>query len=107
VGGALLAALVAFAPSLGFVLGGGRRFDLIRKDERARAFLDGSGPAAVGAILGVSIPLARALGEDWQYGVLAGAAVLLLGLRRSVVTTLLLAGAAGVGIALAGGPLPR
>jgi chromate transporter len=106
VGGAFLAALVAFAPSFVFVLGGGRRFDLIRRDERARAFLDGAGPAAIGAILGSAIPLARALEENWQFGVLAGAAILLLVLRRGVVLTLLLAGATGTIVALAGGPLP-
>jgi chromate transporter len=107
VGGAFLAALVAFAPSVAFVLLGGPRFDLIRRDARARAFLDGSGPAAVGAILGVSIPLARALGEGWQYGVLAAAALLLLPLRRGVVGTLLLAGLIGTIVVLVGGPLPR
>jgi chromate transporter len=107
VGGAFLAALVAFAPSFVFVLGGGRRFDLIRRDERARAFLDGAGPAAIGAILGSAIPLARALQEDWQYGVLGAAAILLLVLRRGVVLTLLLAGATGTVVVLAGGPLPR
>jgi chromate transporter len=107
VGGALLAALVAFSPSFAFVLLGGRRFDLIRRNERARAFLDGSGPAAIGAILGAAIPLARALPERWQFGVLAAAAVLLLLLRRGIVTTLLLAGAVGTIVALAGGPVPH
>ncbi len=106
VGGALLAALVAFSPSFAFVALGGARFDAIRHDERARSFLDGAGPAAVGAILGVAVPLARALQEGWQFGVLGGALVLLLVLRRGVVTTLLLAGAVGVVVALAGGPLP-
>ena len=105
-GGGLLAAAVAFAPSFAFVLAGGRRFDAIRSDRRVRAFFDGAGPAAVGAILGSAVPLARALAETWQYAVLAGAALLLLVLRRSVVVTLLLAGAAGVVVALAGGPLP-
>ncbi len=107
VGGALLAALVAFSPSFAFVLVGGDRFDRIRRDERARAFLDGAGPAAIGAILGSAIPLARALHESWQFGVLAGAAVALLLLRFNVVVALLLAGAAGVAVALLGGPLPR
>ena len=105
-GGALLAAAVAFAPSFAFVLAGGRRFDAIRADARARAFLDGAGPAAIGAILGSAIPLAGALAETWQYAVLAGAAVLLLILRRGPVVTLVLAGAVGVVVALAGGPLP-
>jgi chromate transporter len=107
VGGALLAAAVAFAPSFAFVLLGGARFDRIRSDERARSFLDGAGPAAIGAILGSAIPLARALGEPWQFGVLAGAAVLLFLLRRGVVLTLLAAGAVGVVVALAGGSLPH
>ena len=99
--------MVAFAPSLAFIALGGRRFDLIRRDQRARGFLDGSGPAAVGAILGSAIPLARALHQDWQYAVLAAAAVTLFLLGRSTVLTLLLAGAAGVIVALAGGPLPH
>jgi chromate transporter len=104
--GALLAAAVAFAPSFSFVLLGGERFDRLRGDRRARAFLDGAGPAAIGAILGSAIPLALALGETWQVAVLAAAAIALLVLRRSVVLTLLAAGAAGLVIALAGGPLP-
>jgi chromate transporter len=72
-----------------------------------RAFLDGAGPAGIGAILGSAIPLARALGEPWQYAVLGGAAILALGLRRGPVLTLLTAAAAGVVIVLAGGALPR
>ncbi len=107
VGGGVLASAVAFAPSFAFVLVGGGRFDAIRGDRRARAFLDGAGPAAIGAIFGSMIPLAAALAERWQFGVLAGAAALLLVARRGVVPTLLLAGAIGVVIALAGGPLPR
>jgi chromate transporter len=106
IGGGLLAALVAFSPSFAFILLGGERFDRLRGDRRARAFLDGAGPAAIGAILGSAIPLARALVEPWQYGVLAAAAVLLLALRRGVVVTLLLAAGTGVAIALGGGPLP-
>jgi chromate transporter len=96
VGGAFLAALVAFAPSFAFVLVGGGRFDRIRRDPRARAFLGGAGPAAIGAILGSAIPLARALEKPWQFGVLAAAAVALLALRRGVVPTLVVAGIVGV-----------
>ena len=107
VGGALLASLVAFTPSFVFILVGGDRFDRVRRDDRARAFLDGAGPAAIGAILGVAVPLARALHEDWQFGVLAAAAIALLVLRRGVVTTLLVAGAAGVIAAAVGAPLPH
>jgi chromate transporter len=106
VGGALVASLVAFAPSFAFVLFGAGRFDRLRADRRARAFLDGSGPAAIGAIIGVAIPLTLALAEPWQFLVLAGAALLLLAFRRGVVFTLLLAGAAGLVIAVGGGPLP-
>jgi chromate transporter len=107
IGGGLLAAAVAFSPSFAFILLGGERFDVLRGDRRVRAFLDGAGPAAIGAILGSAIPLARALAAPWQYGVLAGAAVLLLGLRRGVVPTLLLAATAGVAIAVAGGSVPH
>jgi chromate transporter len=106
VGGGLLAALVAFAPSFAFVLLGAGAFGRLRESTHARAFLQGAGPAAAGAILGTAIPLARALSETWQYAVLAGAAVVLLVLRRGVVSTLLLAGAVGVVVALAGGALP-
>jgi chromate transporter len=105
--GGLLAALVAFSPSFCFVLFGAEHLDRLRRDERAKSFLNGAGPAAIGAILGTAIPLARALSEGWQYAVLAGAAVLLFALRRGVVLTLLLAGATGAVIALAGATLPR
>jgi chromate transporter len=104
--GGLLASAVAFAPSFAFVLAGGRWFAGLRTNRYAQAFLDGAGPAAIGAILGAAIPLARALSIGWQFAVLGGAAVLLLGLRRGVVLTLLSAAAVGVMIALTGGPLP-
>jgi chromate transporter len=107
VGGALLAAAVAFSPSFAFILLGGRHFDRLRRDHRVRAFLDGAGPAAIGAILGSAIPLAGALVEAWQFAVLAAAAIALVALRRGVVATLLGGGAVGVVVALAGGPLPR
>ena len=106
VGGGLLAAFTAFLPSFAFVLLGARRFDALRHNARVRAFLGGAGPAAVGAIIGVTIPLAYALDEWWQLGVLAGAAVALFVFRRGVVTTLLAAGAVGVVAALVGAPLP-
>jgi chromate transporter len=107
IGGGLLAAVIAFSPSFAFVLVGARHFGALRGNGRVQAFLDGAGPAAIGAILGSAILLARALSQPWQYAVLAGAAVLLLALRRGTVLTLLAAGAAGVIIALAGGPLPH
>jgi chromate transporter len=98
--GGILASVIAFSPSFAFILLGGRRFDLLRSDRRAKAFLEGAGPAAIGAIFGSAIPLARALSHGWQYAVLAGALLLLLMLRRGVVLTLLCAGAAGVAVAL-------
>ena len=72
--GGLLASAVAFGPSFAFVLLGARRFDQLRANASARAFLDGAGPAAIGAIAGSAVSLARALTEPWQYVVLAGAA---------------------------------
>jgi chromate transporter len=107
VAGGLLAALVAFTPSFTFILLGGRRFEQLRNNQRARAFLDGAGPAAIGAILGAAILLAAALQEAWQYAILAAAAIALLILRRGIVETLLGAGAVGVIAALAGAPLPH
>jgi chromate transporter len=106
VGGGLLAATVAFAPSFSFILLGGGRFERLRGNDRARGFLDGAGPAAIGAILGSAVTLAGALHEGWQYAVLAAAAVALLIVRRGVVETLVGAGAVGVVLALAGSPLP-
>ena len=103
IGGGLLASAVAFAPSFLIVLLGGPRFGQIRGNARARAFLDGAGPAAIGAILGSAITLTRELAHPWQYAVLAGALILLFPLRRGAVLTLLAAGAVGVTIALAAG----
>jgi chromate transporter len=106
IAGGLLAAIVAFSPSFVFVLGGARHFDRLRHSVTARAFLDGAGPAAVGAILGVAIPLTLALSAVWQLALLAGAAVLLFVLRRSVVTTMLLAALVGLIVVELGAPLP-
>lgn len=104
--GGILASLVAFAPSFVFILFGAKHFNRLRGNPNVRAFLDGAGPAAVGAILGSAIPLALSLTQGWQYAVLAGAGVLLFVLRRGVVTTILAAAAAGTGLALAGVLLP-
>lgn len=105
-GGGLLAAAVAFAPSFLFILVGGPHFDRLRTSPPVRRFLDGAGPAALGAILGSAIPLARALHEPWQFLTLAGALVLLLAARRGVVLTLVAAAATGIIVVAAGGPLP-
>ena len=107
-GGGVLASAVAFAPSFLFVLLGAGRFDRIRADRRARDFLDGAGPAAIGAILGSAVPLARALSQPWQYAILAGAAApappAAPGCRPHAARRR--RGRAS-SIALAGGPLPR
>jgi chromate transporter len=105
-GGGLLAALVAFAPSFAMVLVGAQRFDVLRASPVVRAFLGGAGPAAIGAIAGAAVPLGLALSEAWQLAVLAAAAVALLVLRRGVVTTLIAAGAAGALAAALSAPLP-
>ena len=60
-----------------------------------RAFLDGAGPAAVGAILGAAVLLAGALEDAWQWAVLAAAA-LALALGRSPLLVLLAGAAAGL-----------
>jgi chromate transporter len=95
VGGALLAALIAFSPSFVFILVGARRFGALRTNRTAQAFLGGAGPAAIGAIAGASIPLALAIAHVWQVFVLAGAFALIVGLRRSVVLVLVGAGVVG------------
>ena len=104
--GGVLAAVVAFTPSFSFILLGGSRFEQLRSNQDARAFLDGAGPAAIGAILGAAITLAAALKEGWQFAILAAAAVALLILKRGVVETLVGAGLIGVVLALAGATLP-
>lgn len=105
--GGLLAALVAFTPSFSFILLAGGRFETLRNNHSARAFLDGAGPAAIGAILGAAILLAGAVQDAWQFVILAAAAIALLTLKRGIVETLLAAGALGVIAALAGAPLPH
>ncbi|MCB0861881.1 MAG: chromate efflux transporter [Solirubrobacterales bacterium] len=104
--GALVAAVVAFAPSFWFIGLGAKRFDRLRTDPSPRAFLDGAGPAAIGAILGVAIPLTVALGEPWQFMLLALGAVALLLLRVAVIPVILAGASAGAAAALLGAPLP-
>jgi len=105
--GGLLASAVAFGPSFAFVLLGARRFDQLRANASARAFLDGAGPAAIGAIAGSAVSLTRALTEPWQYVVLVGAFIALLVLHRGVVPTLVAAAAAGILLTAAGLALPH
>jgi chromate transporter len=95
--GAVLASAIAFAPSFLFVILGGDRFEEMRSRPGPRAFLDGAGPAAIGAILGAAVLLAGALEEAWQWAVLAAAA-LALALGRSPLLVLLAGAVAGVAI---------
>ena len=104
-GGGLLAALIVFSPSFLFVLVGAPHFDRVRANRSVQSFLRGAGPAVIGAIAGSAIPLGRGLTHLWQIPVLAGALILLLALRRSVVACLMLAGAVGLIVALAGVPV--
>ena len=102
--GGLLAAFIAFAPSVLFVVLGGPHFERLRASATAQSFLDGSGPAAIGAIAGSAVPLGLSLHQSWQAVVLCLAALWLLVLRRGVVTALLGAGGLGVLAALVGLP---
>jgi chromate transporter len=104
--GALLAAFVAFLPSFAFVLLGARHFDRLRRNPAVLAFLDGAGPAAIGAIVGSAVPLGLALSEPWQAPVLAAAAAGLFVARRSAVFVLVAAGAVGVLLSLLGAAVP-
>ena len=104
-GGGLLAALVAFAPSFAFVLVGGRHFDRLRANPAVQAFLTGAGPAAIGAIAGSSIPLGLALTHLWQVGVLGAALLWMLALRRNVVIGLVAAALVGIVVSLFGVPV--
>jgi chromate transporter len=102
VGGAVFAATLAFVPSFALILGLAPRFDRLRGDARLRAFLDGAGPAAIGAILGAAVPLALTISESWQVVLLiVAAAALLLG-RAPVVGTLLVAGGVGALVVVSG-----
>jgi chromate transporter len=104
IGGGLLAAAIAFAPSFVFVLLGGRHFDRIRANDSVVSFLTGAGPAVIGAIAGSAIPLGLSYSHLWQIPVLAGALIWLFVVRHGVVSALLIAGAVGVVVALAGVP---
>ena len=105
-GGALLAAAIAFAPSFLAILLGGERFGRLRENRPARAFLDGAGPAAVGAILGAAVPLATG-----ARGVVAGRASWRRGRAararpRAAAGRSAAARSPGSRSPLAGGPLP-
>jgi chromate transporter len=97
-GGALVAASIAFAPSFLIVLVCARRFEQIKRNANVQGFLAGAGPAAIGAIVGVALLLAFELRHGWQVALLGVAlGALLLG-RRGAVQTLV--GSALIGVLL-------
>jgi len=98
VGGALVATAVAFAPSFAFVMLGAPYFDRVRGSRHARAFLDGAGPAAAGAIVGAAVPLLQSFEDAWQWLVLAAAALALL--RLGPIWVLVAGGLAGAATTL-------
>ena len=105
-GGALLAAGVAFAPSFLVVLLGGRRFEQLRNSPRARAFLDGAGPAAIGAIIGAAVPLAAGLEEIWMVA-MAVVAAAALALGRAPILVLVAGAISGlIGVLVLGFAVP-
>ena len=104
--GGLLAAVVAFTPSFVFVIVGAPRFDTMRTNAWAQGFLTGAGASSIGAIAGATVPLALALAEWWQLGVLVVGGLWLLVLRRGVVWALVAGALLGVVAAAAGLALP-
>ena len=107
VGGGLLAARVAFSPSFAFVLLGAeplrpaaREPERRRVPRRSRAGRDRGDPRRGGPAR------ARPLGAVAVRGARRRRRCCCSSLRRGPVSTLLLAGAAGVIVALAGGRLP-
>ena len=105
--GALVAALVAFMPSFVFIGAGARHFDRFRTNDTVRTFLDGTGPAAIGAILGVSVPLIAALSHGWQFALAAVGVASMFVLRRSPFVTLVALAATGAALVWFGAPLPN
>jgi len=104
--GAVVAACVAFVPSFLLIGCGARHFERLRKNTSVRSFLDGAGPGAIGAILGVSVPLLMSLSEGWQWIVAAVAVGSVFVLRRSPFQVLLFAAAAGALCVQFGAALP-
>jgi chromate transporter len=104
--GALIAAVVAFGPSFVFVTVGAKHFDKIRMNVAVRSFLDGSGPAAIGAIVGVGVPLLLSLSEGWQFALTVLSVGVVFLAKRSTVQTLLAMAVIGVVVVQAGLPLP-
>ncbi|MGA2432255.1 MAG: chromate efflux transporter [Acidimicrobiales bacterium] len=99
--GALLASAVAFAPSFLFILSGAARFETLRTNKSAAAFLRGAGPCVIGSIAGSAILLSSLLGHLWQIPFVAASLLWLFFVRRGAVSALVLAGVAGALVVLA------
>lgn len=104
--GAVVATVVAFGPSFFFVIAGGAHFDKFRSAGRPAEFLRGAGPAAIGAILGAAVPLALALDETWQFGILVGACLWVVVFKRNTTIAIAAAGVVGLVAVALGAPLP-
>ncbi len=105
--GAIVGGLFAFGPSVIGIAAAGRHFELLRQSAGAQAFLLGSGPAALGAILGSAIPLAMGLGEAWQWVVVVAALPALLSRRVPLLAVLALAAGAGLAALGLGAAIPH
>src|SRR4029077_3735887 len=100
-------AAVAFAPSFAMVLAGAPYFDQLRTRPGPRAFLDGAGPAAVGAIFGAAALLAPQAVKEWWQPLVVVAAVGLAVLGRSSFWILAAGLSLGLLAAAVGFPMPR
>lgn len=87
--GALLTACVAFVPSFVMIVFGARHFERLRKNVTVRSFLDGAGPSAIGAILGVSVPLSASMSETWQILLAMLSIILVMFVRQSPLRVML------------------
>lgn len=103
--GALVAAALAFGPSFVLVLVLFGHFERLRDAPAARAFLDGAGPAAIGAIAGAGVTLLHGVHAWWQWILLAAAAIALLIGRIGVVPVLAVAALAGLAAGVGGATL--
>jgi chromate transporter len=99
--GGVIAAAIAFAPSLLFVGLGSRHLSALRERTAPRTFLSGAGPVATGAIAAASVILARGCTLAWQWPLLAAGVVVVVALRKSPTGALLAGGAVGLVLALA------
>ena len=93
--GGLIATVVAFGPSLLFIIGGARHFEALRQNETAQAFLAGAAPCVIGAIGGAAIPLGLLLVHLWQLPILILGVLWLLWKKGASVYPLLAAAVVG------------